>query len=69
MKKKNQNNNGGSGYQTVGQAAKAIGVSRQSVHLWINSGYIHAIWMLGQRAIHDNEVERVKELRQSEQAA
>lgn len=61
--------NGNNGYQTVGQAAKAIGVSRQAIHQWIDSGYIHAIWMLEQWAIHEAEVERIKQLRQSEQAA
>lgn len=61
--------NGKNGYQTVGQTAKTFGVSRQAIHQWIDSGYIHAVWMLEQWAIHDAEVERVKELREAETEA
>ena len=65
MKKANGNN----GYQTVGQAAKAIGVSRQAINQMIHDGRLHAIWMLEQWAIHEVEIQRVKEQRESEQAA
>ena len=59
----------GNGYKTVGQTAKEFEVSRQAIHQWIDSGYIHAVWMLEQWAIHDAEIERVKNLRESETAA
>jgi len=61
--------NGRNGYQTVGQTAKIFGVTRQAIHQWIDSGYIHAVWMLEQWAIHEAEIERVKELRQQSEAA
>ena len=61
----------GNGFQTVGQAAKEIGVSRQAVNQMIHDGRIHAIWMLEQWAIPDTEIKRVKERREksSKQAA
>lgn len=61
----------GNGFQTVGQAAKEIGVSRQAIHQMIQDKRIHAIWMLEQWAIPDAEIERVKEQREksTEQAA
>lgn len=61
----------GSGFQTVGQAAKEIGVSRQAINQMIHDGRIHAIWMLEQWAIPDAEIKRAKEHREksSKQAA
>lgn len=61
----------GNGFQTVGQAAKAIGVTRQAINQMIHDGRIHAIWMLEQWAIPDTEIKRVKEQREksTEQAA
>ena len=58
-------------YQTVGQAAKEIGVTRQAINQMIHDGRIHAVWMLEQWAIHVAEIKRVKEQRekQSEVAA
>lgn len=61
--------NGKNGYLTVGQTAKEFKVSRQAIHQWIDSGYINAIWMLEQWAIHEAEIERVKTLRESESEA
>lgn len=61
--------NGKNGYLTVGQTAKEFGVSRQAVHQWIDSGYLNAIWMLEQWAVHEAEVERVKELRNESETA
>jgi excisionase family DNA binding protein len=58
------------GYKTVGQAAKVLDVSRQAVHQMIGDGRLHAIWMLEQWAIHEAELQRVKEQREkSEQVA
>lgn len=54
----------GNGFQTVGQAAKEIGVSRQAINQMIHDGRIHAIWMLEQWAIPDAEIGRVKEQRE-----
>lgn len=54
----------GNGFQTVGQAAKAIGVTRQAVNQMIHDGRIHAIWMLEQWAIPDTEIKRVREQRE-----
>lgn len=54
----------GNGFQTVGQAAKEIGVSRQAINQMIHDRRIHAIWMLEQWAIPDAEVKRVKEQRE-----
>lgn len=61
----------GNGFQTVGQAAKEINVSRQAINQMIHDGRIHAIWMLEQWAIPDTEVQRVKGQREksTEQAA
>ena len=60
-------------YLRVGQAAKKLGVSRQTIHQMIADGRLNAIWMLEQRAIHEAELERVKQQRlkqqQSEAAA
>jgi excisionase family DNA binding protein len=61
----------GNGFQTVGQAAKVIGVTRQAINQMIHDGRLHAIWMLEQWAIPDTEIKRVREQREksSEQAA
>lgn len=56
-------------YLRVGQVAKELGVTRQAIHQMIADGRIHAIWMLDQRAIHEAEVERVKEQRQKQSEA
>lgn len=61
----------GNGFQTVGQAAKEIGVTRQAINQMIHDGRLHAIWMLEQWAIPDTEIKRVKRQREksTEQAA
>ncbi len=59
----------GNGFQTVGQAAKEIGVSRQAINQMIHDGRIHAIWMLEQWAIPDAEIKRVKDRREKQSAA
>jgi excisionase family DNA binding protein len=60
MAKINGNGNSKNGFQTVGQAAKEIGVSRQAVNQMIHDGRIHAIWMLEQWAIPSAEIKRAK---------
>jgi excisionase family DNA binding protein len=67
----NMEKTSGNGFQTVGQAAKEIGVSRQAINQMIHDGRIHAIWMLEQWAIPDAEVKRVREQREksTEEAA
>lgn len=57
------------GFQTVGQAAKEIGVSRQAINQMIHDGRLHAIWMLEQWAIPSAEIQRVKEQREKQSAA
>lgn len=57
------------GFQTVGQAAKEIGVSRQAINQMIHDGRLHAIWMLEQWAIPATEIQRVKEQREKQSAA
>lgn len=59
----------GNGFQTVGQAAKVIGVSRQAINQMIHDGRLHAIWMLEQWAIPDTEIKRVKQQREKQSAA
>lgn len=58
--------NGKNGYLTVGQTAREFNVTRQAIHQWIDSGYLNAIWMLEQWAIHEAEVERVRKVRERE---
>lgn len=59
----------GNGFQTVGQAAKTIGVTRQAVNQMIHDGRLHALWMLEQWAIPETEIQRVKQQRQKRAAA
>lgn len=58
------------GFLTVGQAAKQLEVTRQTIHQMMKDGRLRGqIWLLERWAIPEAEVERVKELRQSESEA
>lgn len=57
------------GFLTVGQTAKRLGVSRQTVHQMMKDGRLRgAIWLLERWAIPEAEVERLKVSRQSKAA-
>jgi len=59
-----------SGFLTVGQAAKRLKVTRQTVHQMIKDGRLRgAVWMLERWAIPEVEVDRVAKERSEPQAA
>ena len=58
-----------SGFLTVGQTAKRLKVTRQTVHQMIKDGRLRgAVWMLERWAIPEVEVDRIAKEREPQAA-